>query len=95
MPWPQEIVDFFNLARLRGDTDESRFYGPYNALLNYLFTFKERFMVVPQFKRPEQSKAVDFTTIFVVRHDEHPAFFVEVKASNHIQHLLGKLRISK
>ncbi|KAF8420672.1 hypothetical protein EV426DRAFT_537309, partial [Tirmania nivea] len=39
--------------------DESRFYGPYNVLLNYLFPFEEDFVVVPQFKRPEQSKSVD------------------------------------
>ena len=85
MPWPQEIILFFDLAKLHGDTDQSRFYGPYNALLNYLFPTKDKFMVVPQWKRPEQSKATDFTTIFVVRHDEHPVFFLEVKASNYIQ----------
>jgi len=39
-------------------------------------------MVVPQYKRPEQLKSVDFTTIFLVRHNAHPVFFIEVKSSS-------------
>ncbi|RPB26085.1 hypothetical protein L211DRAFT_821000 [Terfezia boudieri ATCC MYA-4762] len=52
------------------------FMGPYNTLLNYLFPFEEDFVVVPQFKRPEQSK---FTTIFIISRDGHPVLFVEVE----------------
>ncbi|KAF8417044.1 hypothetical protein EV426DRAFT_624678 [Tirmania nivea] len=87
MSWPETIVEAFELGRLRGETDESRFYGPYNVLLTYLFPHNEKFVVVPQYKRPEQSKSVDFTTILVVRHKEHPVFFVEIKASDHIRHM--------
>ena len=39
----------------------------------------ERYMIAPQYKRPGQSKSIDFTMIFIVSHNEHPVFFVEVK----------------
>ncbi|KAF8429911.1 hypothetical protein BGX38DRAFT_1232645 [Terfezia claveryi] len=44
-------------------------------------------MIVPQYKRPEESKSVDFATTFLVSHNEHPIFFLEVKASDHINHI--------
>ncbi|KAI5797939.1 hypothetical protein DFH27DRAFT_625003, partial [Peziza echinospora] len=40
-----------------------------------------------QYKRPEYfNGAVDFTTVFIVRHNEHAVFFLEIKPSGHIQH---------
>lgn len=84
MPWPTQIVKLFDLAKSRGERDESEFYGPFNTLLNYLFPYDEDYEIVPQYKRPEQSKSVDFTTIFIVRHEKHPVLFVEIKCSNHI-----------
>jgi len=47
MPWPTIITEAFELARAGGQTDESRFYGPFNMLLNDLFPFEDRYMVVP------------------------------------------------
>jgi len=70
--------------------DESRFYGPYNILLMYLFPYTEDFVVEPQYKRPEQSKSVDFTTILIVRHKEHPVFFLEIKASEHLRRISSR-----
>ncbi|PWW74186.1 hypothetical protein C7212DRAFT_299163 [Tuber magnatum] len=87
MPWPSKIVKSFEIAKVQGAKDESRFYGSYNILLNYLFPFEQDFVVSPQYKRPRQSRSVDFTTIFIVSHDEHPVFFLEIKASNHIQQI--------
>lgn len=84
MPWPAKIVRLFDLAKSGGEKDESEFYGPFNAVLNYLFPYEEDYEIVPQYKRPEQSKSVDFTTIFIVRHEKHPVLFVEIKCSNHI-----------
>jgi len=83
--WPDTIVDFFDLAKIAAE--KSTFYGgSYNALLNYLFPFEQGYMVVPQLKRSEQSKAVDFTAdftaVFVVLYAEHPIFFLEVKGTN-------------
>ena len=42
-------------------------------------------MVVPQYKRPEQSRAIDSTTIFIVEYREKPVFFLEIKPSMHLQ----------
>ena len=52
-----------------------------------MFPFEEDFVVAPQYKRGEQAKSVDFTTIFIISHDEHPVLFVEVKPSGHFQHI--------
>jgi len=76
MPWPAMIAKLFNLAKSGREMDESEFYGPFNAVLNYLFPYEEDYEIVPQYKRPQQSKSVGFTTIFIVRHDKHPVFFV-------------------
>jgi len=87
MPWPPKIIKSFEIAGPAGVRDESRFYGPYNTLLTYLFPFEQDFTVAPQYKRPQQSRSVDFTTIFIVSHDEHPVFFMEIKASSHIERI--------
>ncbi|RPB27570.1 hypothetical protein L211DRAFT_834428 [Terfezia boudieri ATCC MYA-4762] len=85
MPFPDTISEVFDLARQDGERDESMFYGPYNILLNYLFPFEEKYMVVPQYKRPAEMKSVVFTTIFLVMRNQHPVFFVEVKSSGSIR----------
>jgi len=85
MPWPPKIIRSFEIAEPGGVKDESRFYGPYNTLLTYLFPFEQDFTVIPQYKRPQQSRSVDFTTIFIVSRDEHPVFFMEIKPSSHIE----------
>lgn len=59
----------------------AKFYGPYNALLNYLFPSDEEYMIVPQYKHPEESRSIDFTTIFVIEYQEKPIFFMEIKPS--------------
>ncbi|KAF8472852.1 hypothetical protein BDZ91DRAFT_780550 [Kalaharituber pfeilii] len=87
MPWPPKYTRLFQLAAREGEIHGAKFYGPYNALLNYLFPVEEGFMVVPQYKRSEQAKQVDFTTIFLVSHREHPVLFLEIKVSGHIRHL--------
>ncbi|KAI5811151.1 hypothetical protein DFH27DRAFT_605258 [Peziza echinospora] len=48
----------FSNVETGGQTDESRFYDPFNVLLNYLFPFEGRYMIVPQWKRPEQSRSM-------------------------------------
>ncbi|KAG0638021.1 hypothetical protein HOY80DRAFT_1016582 [Tuber brumale] len=90
MPLPETITEVFELARQTGETDESQFYGPYNVLLNHFFPHEERYVVVPQYKRPTQLRSVDFTTIFLVRHKTHPVFFVEVKSSSSLHHISSR-----
>lgn len=70
-----------------GDRDESQFYGPYNAPLNHFFPVSKGFMVVSQYKLQEESKSVDYATTFLVSHNEHPIFYLEVKASDHMNYI--------
>jgi len=84
MLWNEFILEQFATAIPLGEYDESRYYGPYNTLLNKLFPMEEHYMVIPQYKWPRQLETVDFTTIFLVQQREHPVFFVEVKAAGHI-----------
>lgn len=46
-----------------GERDESEWYGPYNALFNYLFPVEEDNVVVPQRRRPEQIISDEFTDV--------------------------------
>lgn len=69
------ITEAFELASPGGQTGESKFY---NMFLHYL--------VVPQWKRPEQKTVIDFTTIFIISHREHLVLFVEIKPSDHIHY---------
>ncbi|PUU80515.1 hypothetical protein B9Z19DRAFT_720376 [Tuber borchii] len=79
------IRQAFDIAIQNGKTDESHFYGPYNILLSYLFPLGEKYVVVPQCKKPTELKSADFTTTFVVNHKHHPAFFAEIKSSESLQ----------
>ena len=65
----------------------SEYYSPYNAILSHLFPIEEDYLVVPLYKCPKQAQSVDFITVFVVRHQEHLVFFIEVKACRHTQHI--------
>ena len=56
----------------------------FNALLNYLFPSEEDFMIVPQFKRPEKAKSIDFTTVFIIERGKKPVFFMEIKPAGHL-----------
>ena len=93
--WPGIITEAFQLALPDGRHNESRFYGPYNLLLNHLFPVDEGYMIVPQYKRREDSKSIDFEAIFIVSHHEHPIFFVEVKPSGHTSNILPRRSADK
>ncbi|RPB23975.1 hypothetical protein L211DRAFT_849141 [Terfezia boudieri ATCC MYA-4762] len=87
MAWDAHTRKQFATALPQGEFDESKFYGPYNGLLNDLFSKAEDFMVVPQYKRSELSQtSVDFTTVFIVRHNDHPVFFLEIKPAGNLRH---------
>ena len=60
MPGPEFITTQFQLIN-EITTDESEYYGLFNALLINLFPASEYYQVAPQFKRIADS--VDFTVI--------------------------------
>ncbi|KAG0138269.1 hypothetical protein HOY82DRAFT_512278 [Tuber indicum] len=90
MPLPKTIRTVFDLAQQDGETDESQFYGPYNALLTFLFPLNEMYMVVPPYKCPAQLGSVDLVTMFIVRHNQHPVFFLKVKSSGSLNDISSR-----
>ncbi|RDB17621.1 hypothetical protein Hypma_001064 [Hypsizygus marmoreus] len=85
--WPPYILEQFDtIAPQVGQHDATEYYGPYNGLLAELFPSSEHFMIVPPHKHPGHPHAGvdDFPTSFIVRRDEHPVFFVEIKPSSHL-----------
>ncbi|KAG0138275.1 hypothetical protein HOY82DRAFT_596506 [Tuber indicum] len=90
MPLPKTIRTVFGLAQQDGETDESQFYGPYNALLSFLFPHKEMYMVVPPYKCPAQLGSVDLVTMFIVRHNQHAVFFLKVKSSGSLNDISSR-----
>jgi hypothetical protein len=62
---------------LQFTTDESEYYGPFNALLNELFPASEYYQATPQFKGDAGS--IDFTVICLITKPKVPILFIEVK----------------
>ena len=81
-PWPQWLVNSFESANQpQFATDESVYYGPYIRLLYHLFGGIEGpFEIAPQYHIPETPRhVIDIVTLFIVQHNKHPVFFIEVK----------------
>ena len=90
MPLPEIIPQAFDIAVQNGETDEYQFFGPYNALLTYLFPFEEEYVVVPQLKLSVQWESVNFTTMFVIMHKHHPVFFVEIESAGYLGYISSR-----
>ncbi|THU94490.1 hypothetical protein K435DRAFT_156921 [Dendrothele bispora CBS 962.96] len=86
MPWHSSIEKQFRLVD-RNTTDESEYYGPYNTLLTYLFPFDEDYQISPQYKGPVFPGSIDFTTLFIVKVEKHPVFFIEIKPYPHLKNI--------
>lgn len=76
MPWPEFITLQFELVN-KFTTEESDYYGPFNALLNQLFPASEYYQIAPQFKRVAGS--LDFTIIYLITRRRVPVLFIELK----------------
>lgn len=76
MPWPEFITSQFELVN-KFTTEESDYYGPFNALLNQLFPASEYYQIAPQFKRVAGS--INFTIIYLIARRKVPVFFIELK----------------
>lgn len=91
MPWPQYILNCFSSVP-DVPTQESDYYGPYDALLNYLFPPSEGFMINPQHKEPNRRDSVDMTVVYLVQRDRHVVFFLEIKVADDINHISTRAR---
>ena len=81
MPWADTTQEQFDLVN-RFTTDETKYYGPYNTLLNDLFPHSEHFQVVHQYKGPVIPGSVNF--IYIVRKRKCPVSFIEIKPFVHL-----------
>lgn len=87
MPWNKNILAHFQTAIPGGDQDESKYYGPYNSVLQTIFPVDDGFMISPQYRyivEPGRAGITNFPIFFIVEKREHPVFFLEVTAASHM-----------
>jgi len=83
--WPEGVLKHFQgLPEQRGA--ESRYYGPYNFMLNYVTSFSEDYEVAPQTSvMGLGDDRVDFVVWYVIRDfAKRVVLIVEVKDDSHI-----------
>ena len=81
--WPTSILALFKAVNWHS-SDASELYGPYNALLDFLFPWEGGWNVVPQFRQPRNRDTLDFVTVFLVTRQKVPVFFLEIKPASHL-----------
>jgi hypothetical protein len=77
MPWPAKVVRQFQT--IPPNSGESKFFGPYNKLLNNLFPSDTDFAVVPQYQKPASSKLSNRIVAFEVLLENKPVFILQLK----------------
>jgi len=87
MPYSVKVIRQFEIVDLF-TSEESDFYGPFNALLFELFPTEEDYQVAPQFKRHHGSP--DPTVQFIVRRRRVPIFFIEIKTFRSLKELSAR-----
>jgi hypothetical protein len=81
--WPQGLLDIFNVSRSQNAPFESRYYGPYDRLINYAliegsFTFFLSRQTAPDETSPRDTG--DFVVFMVVLNQQRqPVLIVEIK----------------
>jgi hypothetical protein len=81
--WPQGLLDIFNVSRSQNALIESRYYGPYDRLLNYAviegsFTFFLAPHTAPHKTSPRD--IIEFVVFTVVSNQEQkPVLILEIK----------------
>ena len=91
MTWPQYILNCFATVP-DASAQESDYYGPYDALLNYLFPPSEGYMVSPQHKEPNRYDSVDMTIVYLIQRRRHVVFFLEIKVGGDIDHISARAK---
>lgn len=91
---PPKIAALFEAVE-DATLDETELYGPYNALLDFCFPWEEGWNVVPQYCQPRRWKTTDATTVFLVKNQKVPVFFLQVKPAAHLQNLATRASADK
>jgi hypothetical protein len=84
MNWPKDLLDIFDICRSQNVPCPSRYYGPYNKLLDYaLMDHPFTFIIFPQKVAPDDLspyEATDSVFRLVVFNLEYkPVLFAEIK----------------
>src|SRR5882672_9100500 len=78
MTWPHSVIIQFNAVE-PDTTVETKWYAPYNMLLQHVFKYEDGFVVLPQYSLFESQECIDFTTIYIVERNQHLVFVLEIK----------------
>ena len=86
--WPKHMVRLFQIKMVKDGNLESRFYGPYNTILNWCFdTADNTYQFFVSSQQPtifDKRDAIDFQVEFIVRNDQDkPVLIVEIKDGSH------------
>lgn len=84
--WPPKIISLFEAVDFQSN-DETQWYGPFNALLDFCFPWENDWNIVPQYRQPKKKETIDFTTIYIVEKKRIPVFFMEIKPLDHIENI--------
>ncbi|CAA7259279.1 unnamed protein product [Cyclocybe aegerita] len=80
--WPAGLLKIFEICRDKNKPLESRYYGPYDKLLNYCFGESFTFFAAPQ-KLPTSDNAardaLDFTFLIVFDAGRRPVLIAQIK----------------
>src|SRR5882672_10037253 len=78
MTWPHSVIIQFDAVE-PDTTVKTKWYAPYNMLLQHVFKYEDGFVVHPQYSLYESWECIDFTTIYIVERHRHPVFVLEIK----------------
>src|SRR5882672_11543706 len=79
MTWPHSVVIQFDAVK-PNTTVKTKWYAPYNTLLQHVFKYEDGFAVHPQYSLYESQECIDFTKIYIVERNRHP--FLSSRSSN-------------
>lgn len=89
---PQRILDQF--ARIPQNTPiENKYYGVFNQILNKVCFTDDTFTIEPQYPLPQAVglPTIDFLVTYVVKVNDLPIFFLEIKPPLHINHISSRV----
>ncbi|KAK0209586.1 hypothetical protein IW262DRAFT_1281482 [Armillaria fumosa] len=78
MTWPDPVLRQFQ--SVRPNPAGNGFHGPYNKLLNYLFSIDSLYTVVPQFLQPGCRDSLNWIVTFEIMLSNMPVFILELKS---------------
>lgn len=82
-PWPIEMTNVL-LEVNPQEALEQEYYGPYNLILNRVFTFEQHYLVSPQ-THPNRREAVDYLIEFLLVINNRIVGGIEIKRESDLE----------